>query len=114
MVTGFGPQPAGVPMPPISAPQAQEIMSARPKLLSIFFNSASSRIPTPMGIRIAATAMSLIHMEAAAPTVRKARMIILGLWPIRARRRVVKRRRSPVLPMAVEKIMTPMQNNTIS
>ena len=83
MVSGFGPQPAGVATPPISGPQAQEISSARPKLLLSGSTFASFRIDTAIGINIAATAMSVIQPESSAPMARKHRMMAFGLCPSR-------------------------------
>ncbi len=82
IVRGLGPHPAGVAIPPKRGPQAQEIISPFPKLLSRGVTPDCLRMATPNGMRIAATAMSVIHMERRAPTIRNPSMTILVLVPM--------------------------------
>ena len=58
---------AGVAVPPIRAPQTMPIMRARPKLLWRGLQPLLSRILTPRGRSMAATAMSVTHMEVMVP-----------------------------------------------
>ena len=54
------------------------IISARPKLLSPGRSPASRSRPTPSGSSIAATAMSVIHIEMNVPTVEQAEQHAIG------------------------------------
>ena len=79
MVKGLGPQPAGVAMPPINGPQAQEIIRALPKLLLCGSTLAFLRMVTPIGSSTAATAISVIQALNIAPVISTAKIIALGL-----------------------------------
>jgi len=82
IVRGLGPQPEGVAIPPKRGPHAQEIIRPFPKLLSRGLTPDCLRMATPSGIRIAATAISVIHMDSMAPTTRNPSITILVLVPI--------------------------------
>ena len=101
--------PAGVAMPPISGPKAVEIISARPKLLCPGRSPASCRSPTPSGSSIAATAMSVIHIDISVPTVSIPSSTRSVRVPTRSRTWYVIRVPSPDCVKAADISSTPMK-----
>ena len=110
---GLAPVPAGVAMPPISGPKAHAIISALPKLLFMRSSPASSSKLTPRGKRIAATAMSVIHIESEAPATRNPRSTRSVRVPTLCRIRSAMRVPSPERVNAAERIRTPIKKVTM-
>ena len=106
----FAAVPAGVAIPPISGPKAVAIISERPKLLSPGRSPASRSSPMPSGSSIAATAMSVIHIEISAPTVSTPSSTRSVRVPTRRSTIYVSRVPRPDIVNAADSISTPMKN----
>ena len=109
----FAPPPEGVPLPPIVAAQAQLIKSAFAKLLLPGTSPSCLHKEKAMGVRIAATAMSVIKSEIAAPPIKKPRSTLEVLFPVIVRINMAIRVPSPDLVIATAKTNIPMKKTTV-
>ncbi|MBA7658558.1 hypothetical protein ES703_66516 [subsurface metagenome] len=110
-VTGFAAVPAGEPIPPNNGPQATAIISPRPKLLCNGLHPATRRMPNPAGSNMAATAMSVSHIESKQPVVRNPRRRYLGRFPNNRMMDRAIRLSSPLLTTPAAIIMRPKRKS---
>ena len=87
-------------------------MRARPKLLWRGLQPLLSRMLTPSGRSMAATAMSVTHMEVMVPMAMKASTMRSVRRPTLVSIHSMKRRARPEDVMAAERPMAPMRNSS--
>ena len=101
-------------MPPMRAPQATAIISPRPKFDSLGRQPSCTRIARASGMSIAATAMSVIHIDTRVPAARNPSRIRRVSLPVTDRTSAEMRRPRPDRVMKAPMTSTPMKKTTMS